>query len=56
MEDRPESNEPAVTDRDLALLMMSEDSLVALGAMLGFRARTVPGDLLPMGFGESRPS
>ncbi|MFM7735400.1 MAG: hypothetical protein ACKOCT_21090 [Alphaproteobacteria bacterium] len=56
MEDRPESNEPAVTDRDLALLMMSEDSLVALGAMLGLQARTVPGDLLPMGLAESRPS
>jgi hypothetical protein len=31
--------EPQITDRDVALLMLSEDSLVALGAVLGWQAR-----------------
>lgn len=56
MEDRLDSAEPLVTERDLTLLLMNEDSLVALGAMLGFRAKAVPGDLLPMGLAETRAS
>lgn len=31
--------EPQVTERDVALLLLSEDSLVALGAVLGWQAR-----------------
>ena len=31
--------EPQVTERDVALLLLSEESLIALGAVLGWRAR-----------------
>jgi len=31
--------EPEVTERDMALLLLSEDSLVTLAAMLGWQAR-----------------
>lgn len=31
--------EPQVTERDVALLLLSEDSLVTLGAILGWQAR-----------------
>lgn len=31
--------EPRITERDVALLMLSEDSLLTLGAVLGFQAR-----------------
>lgn len=33
--------EPRVTENDLALLLLGEDDLVALGAMLSLPARTV---------------
>ncbi len=56
MEEQFETREPSVTERDLTLLMMSEDSLVALGAMLGLKAKVVPGDLLPMGLADTRAS
>jgi len=36
--------EPQVTDRDVALLLMSEASLLAFGAVLGWRARAALGD------------
>ncbi|MEI8357257.1 MAG: hypothetical protein WCH13_02095 [Deltaproteobacteria bacterium] len=45
--------EPRVTERDLTLLMMSQDSLVVLGAMLGLQAKVPPVDLLPMGLVDS---
>jgi hypothetical protein len=32
--------EPTITERDVALLMLSQESLLALGAVLGWRART----------------
>ena len=32
--------EPQITERDVALLLMSEDSLLTLGAVLGWQART----------------
>jgi hypothetical protein len=35
--------EPRVTDQDLALLLMSEESLLALGALLGWQARAALG-------------
>lgn len=56
MEERLDSTEPLVTERDLRLLMMNESSLVALGAVLGLQAKAVPGDLLPMGLVEARAS
>ena len=31
--------EPQVTERDVALLLLSEESLLALGAVLGWQAR-----------------
>ncbi|MBY0278447.1 hypothetical protein K2Z84_24215 [Candidatus Binatia bacterium] len=31
--------EPQVTERDVALLLLNEDSLVTLGAILGWQAR-----------------
>jgi hypothetical protein len=31
--------EPRLTERDLALLLLSEEAMVALGAVLGLRAR-----------------
>lgn len=36
--------EPRVTERDVALLMLSEDSLLTLGAVLGLQARAALGD------------
>jgi len=36
--------EPRVTERDLALLMLSEESLLPLGAVLGLQARSVLGE------------
>jgi hypothetical protein len=36
--------EPQVTERDVALLLLSEDSLVALGAVLGWQARAALDD------------
>jgi hypothetical protein len=31
--------EPQITERDVALLLLSEQSLLALGAVLGWKAR-----------------
>jgi hypothetical protein len=31
--------EPQITERDLAMLLLSEEALVALGAVLGLKAR-----------------
>jgi hypothetical protein len=48
--------EPRITERDVALLLMSEESLLALGAVLGWQARaalenedesSLPVDVLP---------
>ena len=36
--------EPEITERDVALLLMNEDSWVKLGAMLGLRPWMRPGD------------
>jgi hypothetical protein len=36
--------EPPVTERDLALLLMSEQSLLTLGAVLGWQARAGRGE------------
>ena len=56
MEDRLDFVEPLVTERDVTLLMMNEDSLVALGAMLGLQAKSVSGDLFPTGLADVRAS
>jgi len=36
--------EPRITERDVALLMLSEESLLTLGAVLGLQARAALGD------------
>jgi hypothetical protein len=36
--------EPRVTERDVALLMLSEESLLTLGAVLAFQARAALGE------------
>jgi hypothetical protein len=36
--------EPEITEKDVALLLMSQDSWVALGAMLALRPWMDPGD------------
>jgi hypothetical protein len=36
--------EPQVTERDVALLLLSEESLVTLGAVLGWQARAALDD------------
>lgn len=45
--------EPMVTERDVELLLMSEDSWVALGAMLGLQALLPPEELLRPGAPEN---
>lgn len=46
MEPLVTEREPLVTERDVELLMLSEDSWVALGAMLGLQAMMPPPELV----------
>ena len=46
--------EPRVTETDLAMLLLGEDDLLALGAVLSLHARSV--DLAPADGAEGGPS
>jgi hypothetical protein len=46
--------EPEITERDVALLLMNEDSWVKLGAMLGLRPWMHPGDAVALDLPDSK--